>query len=265
MDTPEATALQQVLHVTRLSAGYGRHIILHELDLTVARGEWLALLGPNGAGKTTLLSCIVGAQAPLRGEITVCGQLLTKDAKPAKQLLGFACPPESIPGLLTGLECLQIFAAAKGLACVDEDVLLLASGLEMSERLPQLVDHYSLGMRQKLAVLLALIGEPQLIVLDESFNGLDPASALVLKKHLRERVAARRCGLLLATHSLDLVERYADRALLLLEGTLVHEWRAQEIRQLRQSDGGLEEAVAQASRARGKQALTALATPPAAV
>jgi ABC-2 type transport system ATP-binding protein len=250
MKTPGAPASEQILQVTQLTAGYGRHVILHELSLTIARGEWLGLLGPNGAGKTTLLSCIAGVHPPLRGGISVCGHPLKADANGAKRLLGFASPPESIPGLLTGLECLQVFAAAKGLTAIDEDVLSLAGDLQMSERLPQLVDHYSLGMRQKLAVLLALVGEPQLIVLDESFNGLDPASALVLKQHLRERTDARRCGLLLATHSLDLVARYADRAALLLDGALLREWRAEEIRRLEQGGGGLEAAVAQASRAR---------------
>jgi len=243
---------EPVLRVTQLTAGYGRQVILHEVTVGVARGEWLGLLGPNGAGKTTLLSCIGGVHRPLSGEIRVCGRPLGTDANAAKRLLGFACPPESVPGLLTGLECLQIFAAAKGLVAIDEEVLSLAGALEMSKRLPLLVDHYSLGMRQKLAVLLALIGEPQLLVLDESFNGLDPASALVLKKHLRERVEARRCALLLATHSLDLVERYADRAVLLLEGALMREWGSGEMKRLRLSDGGLEEAVAEA--ARGGQA-----------
>jgi ABC-2 type transport system ATP-binding protein len=245
----EVTAAQDpVLSVTELTAGYGRRVVLDRLSLAIPRGQWLGLLGPNGAGKTTLLSCIAGMIEPVRGEILICGRSLRQDARAAKQLLGFACSPESIPGVLTGLECLQIFAAAKDLSVIDEDVLSLAASLEMTQRLPHLVDHYSLGMRQKLAVLLALVGEPQLLVLDESFNGLDPASALVLKKHLRARVEARRCSVLLATHSLDLVERYADRATLLLEGTLLCEWQSAQISRLRMTEGGLEEAVAQASR-----------------
>lgn len=245
MEIPLGEPQEPILRVTQLTAGYGRQIILSKVSLAIARGEWLALLGPNGAGKTTLLSCCAGVHPPLSGEITVCAQALRTQANAAKRLLGFACPPHSIPGLLTGLECLKIFAAAKGLEAIDDEVLALAGALEMSQRLGARVDHYSLGMRQKLAVLLALVGEPQLILLDESFNGLDPASALVLKRHLRERVDAHRCALLLATHSLDLVERYADRAVLLLEGALLREWGLRELQQLRHRPGALEEALAQ--------------------
>jgi ABC-type multidrug transport system ATPase subunit len=107
------------------------------------------------------------------------------------------------------------------------------------------VESCSLGTKQKLAVLLALLGEPQLILLDEAFNGLDPASSLVLKRHLRKRVSDGRCGVVLATHALDIVERYADRAALLLNGGLVHEWRRDEIAALAaSSDGGFEAAIA---------------------
>jgi ABC-2 type transport system ATP-binding protein len=111
--------------------------------------------------------------------------------------------------------------------------------------LDRFVGAYSLGTRQKLAVLLALLGEPQLLVLDEAFNGLDPASALALKHFLRDRVAAGKCSVLLATHALDIVERYADRAALLLHGRIAHEWRKDELAVMRaKSEEGFEAALA---------------------
>ena len=114
--------------------------------------------------------------------------------------------------------------------------------------LDRFVASYSLGTRQKLAVLLALLGEPALVVLDEAFNGLDPASALVLKRHLRTRVSAGRCGVLLATHALDVVERYSDRAVLLLDGRVAKEWSREALAALRAMPGeGLETALAAAS------------------
>jgi ABC-2 type transport system ATP-binding protein len=95
-------------------------------------------------------------------------------------------------------------------------------------------------------VLLALVGDPLLIVLDEAFNGLDPASALLLKRHLRARLQRRGAALLLATHSLDIVEHYADRAAVLIDGKLKHEWPKDELRRLRDQHGDFEAAVAQA-------------------
>ncbi|MGH8150208.1 MAG: ABC transporter ATP-binding protein, partial [Steroidobacteraceae bacterium] len=110
------------------------------------------------------------------------------------------------------------------------------------------VDTYSLGTRQKLCVLLALVGAPRLIVLDEAFNGLDPDSSRTLKRDLRERVAAQRASVVLATHALDVVERYADRAALLLSGRIVHEWRSEALAALRETPEGLEGAVAAQAR-----------------
>jgi ABC-type Mn2+/Zn2+ transport system ATPase subunit len=106
-------------------------------------------------------------------------------------------------------------------AAFDADLLHLADELQFLPYLESFVDTLSLGTRQKLSVLLSLVGDSRLIVLDEAFNGLDPASALIVKRHLRHRLEGYGAALLLATHSLDIVEHYADRAALLM-GSL---WR----------------------------------------
>ncbi len=235
------------LQVRSLHAGYDKLVVLSGVDLEISRGEWLALLGPNASGKTTLLHCIAGMLVPSAGGIAICGCPLRQDAMGAKRQLGFGCAPEALPGLLTGRQCLEVYAAAKGLAAIDADVLELAGQFAFTDMLDRFVGSYSLGTRQKLAVLLALLGEPALVVLDEAFNGLDPASALVLKRHLRSRVSAGRCAVLLATHALDVVERYSDRAVLLLGGRIARQWSGQELAALRAMPGeGLEAALAAA-------------------
>jgi ABC-type branched-subunit amino acid transport system ATPase component len=98
--------------------------------------------------------------------------------------------------------------------------------------------------RQKLSILLALVGDPTLIVLDEAFNGLDPASALIVKRHLRGRLQQRGASLLLATHALDIVEHYADRAAVLIDGKLKREWQKSEIDALRESGRNFEHSLA---------------------
>ena len=236
-----------VLQIRSLHAGYEKLVVLSGVDLEILRGEWLALLGPNASGKTTLLHCIAGTLVPSAGSISICGHSLSAQAMAAKCALGFGCAPESLPDLLTGRQCLEIYAAAKGLAAIGGDLLALAEEFAFSGMLDRFVGSYSLGTKQKLAVLLALLGEPALVVLDEAFNGLDPASALVLKRHLRSRVSAQRCGVLLATHALDVVERYSDRAALLLNGRIAREWASEELAALRAAPGeGLEVALAAA-------------------
>src|SRR5690606_31278076 len=152
-----------------------------------------------------------------------------RDGIDARRRLGVVPAPEALPALLSGSQCLAVHAAAKRLPDWGKDVLTLAEALGFMPYLDMPVGTLSLGTRQKLAVLLGLLGEPELILMDESFNGLDPHSALVLKRHLRERLDKGGCGLLLATHSLDIVERHADRALLLHEGRLQREWSREEI------------------------------------
>jgi ABC-2 type transport system ATP-binding protein len=249
VNRPVALDSAPVLRVSGISAGYGEEPVLHQVSLDVQLGEWVALLGPNGSGKSTLLYCIAGMLRPMAGEIEVCGHALARRARDAKRFLGYGCAPERLPGLLTGRQCLEVYAAAKGIREIDPSVLDLMGTLALEPLLDHFVDTYSLGTRQKLAALLALIGAPKLIVLDEAFNGLDPASGRALKRHLRALVEARCASVLLATHALDVVERYADRAALLLSGHIVQAWSARELSAFRNSAEGLEEAISVASEA----------------
>jgi ABC-2 type transport system ATP-binding protein len=237
-----------LLDVRQVHAKYGKRDILRGVSLRILAGEWFCLLGPNGVGKSTLVRCIGGAVVPVAGDLQIAGRSVVTDPIEAKRRLGFACAPEQLPGLLTGAQCLETFALAKGLHEIDADVIGLATELRFDRYLDQFVDTYSLGTRQKLCVLLALLGEPSVIVLDEAFNGLDPASALAVKHHLQGRLAAQRCCVLLATHSLDIVEHYADKAALLIDGRIVREWTQTEIAALReQGANAFEAALASAS------------------
>jgi len=240
-----------VLRVAGLGAGYGGEPVLNDVSIEMSAGEWVALLGPNASGKSTLLYCVAGMLQPDAGDIEICGVSLERDARVAKRSLGFGCAPERLPGLLTGRQCLEVYAAAKGVRQIDGDVLQLLETFKLPPLLDQFVDTYSLGSRQKLAVVLALIGAPRVIVLDEAFNGLDPASARTLKRHLRNLVETRGASVLLATHSLDVVEHYADRAALMLAGRIVKVWSAEDIRALQESGGNLEEAVSDTAAGEG--------------
>lgn len=235
------------LRITRLDAGYGGHQVLRQVDLEVPLGQWCALLGPNASGKSTLLYCIAGLLRPRSGQIELGGVSLADAPAQAKRALGYACAPDRVPGLLTGRQCLQVYAAAKGLRSIDAEVLALADALSFTAQLDRFVDTYSLGTRQKLAVLLALLGAPRLIVLDEAFNGLDPASAGILKRHLRGLLDERRAAVLLATHALDIAEHHADRVALMLAGRIVRVWSAEELAARRSSGQSLEELLADAA------------------
>lgn len=240
--------MSTTLDIRQVHAKYGKREVLAGVSLQVPAGEWFCLLGPNGVGKSTLLRCISGALTPSAGDLLIAGHSVITDTLAAKRHLGYACAPEQLPGLLTGRQCLEVYAQAKELQTIDESVQALATELRFNSYLDAFVDTYSLGTRQKLCILLALLGDPALVVLDEAFNGLDPASALVVKHHLQHRLIERHCAVLLATHSLDIVEHYADKAALLIDGRIVREWSEDEIAAYRvQGDSAMETALAMAS------------------
>jgi len=222
-----------LLAVRNVALNYGRHRVLSDINLSVEPGDWLCLLGPNGSGKTTLLRCIAGQIDPVQGTVSIGGHPMLSAPEKAKYLLGYGHAPDRLPELLTARQCLEIYAAAHNLQNVGDATLAMATKFNLAGVLDQSVSTYSLGMRQKLSILLALIAEPALIVLDEVFNGLDPASAVGVKANLSERIKSRRCAVVLATHSLDIVSRHATRAALLLDGRLARIWNGDELDTIR--------------------------------
>jgi ABC-2 type transport system ATP-binding protein len=236
---------REILEVRGLRAGYGHRVVLEEISLVLSGGDWFVLLGPNGSGKSTLLDCIVSRLIPSAGEIFIAGYSLAKKPFEAKLVLGYACAPDALPALLTARQCLEVHAGAKGLTAISADLFSLAEELRFIPYLDSFVDTLSLGTRQKLSILLALVGDPLLIVLDEAFNGLDPGSAVILKRHLRARLQLSGGALLLATHATDIVEHYADRAGVLIEGKLQREWDRDEINQMRTKHADFEAALAE--------------------
>ncbi|MFN7783560.1 MAG: ATP-binding cassette domain-containing protein [Lysobacterales bacterium] len=206
-----------VLDIRDLHLSLGGRPVLQGIDLRIDSGEFVALAGPNGSGKSSLLRCIAGLLLAHRGTIEICSHPIATHTAAARAKFGMAVDPAALPGLLTGRECLQLFARTRGLGEVPAATLALAEALRYSVYLDRPVEEYSLGTRQKLAVLLGLIGEPPLLLLDEPLNGLDPPSAWALKRHLAE-LAARGTAIVLATHAIELAERHVHRAVLLVEG-----------------------------------------------
>ena len=235
--------MSPALELRDVSLGYGQGVIVREARLTLPRGQWLFLVGPNGCGKSTLLRAIAGLLPTLHGEILIAGQPLRPDPLPARQSLGFAPPPERLPAELSGLQALQLLAHLREPAQALDDALALAERLQLTPWLQRPISQYSLGTRQKLAALQALMGRPVLIVLDEVLNGLDPLASWTLQQILRERVE-HGASVLLSSHALELAERCADRVTLLLGGRLQADWQGTELAGLKTAAGGLPAAVA---------------------
>ncbi|TLX56824.1 ABC transporter ATP-binding protein [Stutzerimonas nosocomialis] len=203
------------VEIQGVTQGYGPHTVLHDLNLTLPEGEVLGLFGHNGAGKTTSMKLILGLLAPNAGRVRVLGRA---PADPAvRRQLGYL--PESVTFYpqLSGRETLRHFARLKGAASGQVDELLEQVGLgHAAERR---VRTYSKGMRQRLGLAQAILGEPRLLLLDEPTVGLDPIATGELYQ-LIDHLRRQGTGVILCSHVLPDVEAHIDRAAILARGRL---------------------------------------------
>lgn len=220
------------LSIEALGLRYGSSVVLRDISLTVAAGELVALTGANGSGKSSLLRCIAGLTPASTGRLCIDGLDPIEDALTVRRRYGLAVAPELLPPLLSPRECLALFAEARECPEALAPALERAEALRMSAWLDTPVAACSLGTRQKLGILLGLLGDPPLLLLDEPVNGLDPPAAWALKQMLAERARAG-AAVLLATHAIGLAERHATRVLLLDQGQLLRDWDREALAALR--------------------------------
>ncbi len=235
--------MRTCLSIEQLHHRYGNNVVLRGVDIELNAGELVGLIGPNGAGKSTLLRCIAGLELPSSGRVRIDTIDIAVDPLSARRRLGMAVAPERLPPLLTGQQCLELVADLRDASDALPQCLALSEALGLAPWLARRVNEYSLGTRQKLAIVLALIGAPSLLVLDEVLNGLDPLAGYALKHELRLRADSGAC-VVLATHGLEVAERFLDRAVLLLDGRIAADWDAEALTAFRADpEGGLEHAV----------------------
>ncbi|MBK9496166.1 MAG: ATP-binding cassette domain-containing protein [Xanthomonadales bacterium] len=230
------------LQIQDLRLRYGSRQVLNDLHWEIAAAQLIALIGPNGSGKTSLLRSVAGSLPVQHGSILIDGHAAGSES--ARHALGYAISVEVPPAELSLSDCIPIVgtsARCGGSGCTNAGT---GGSLWFGEWWHTPVEACSLGTRQKLSVLLALLGAPRLIVLDESLNGLDPASARHLKRHLRERVDSDGSSVILATHGLSATERDVDRVALLLDGQIAHQWMQSELCSARERGESLEDLVA---------------------
>lgn len=220
-----------VLRIHGLRKQYRKLVAVDSLDLDIAPGEFVGFIGPNGAGKSTTMNSVAGMIAPDAGEIMVGGVNAVTDPVAARQHMGFVPQHLHLYGYLTGEEYLRFVGDIRGVdrgtqsARIDE----LLGLTELEEARHRIVNEYSGGMARKLAICAALIGAPPLLLLDESFVGLDPESTHRIRKKLKEH-CNNGGAILLSSHVLDMLERICSRVVMLVDGKLKIDRPMAEIR-----------------------------------
>lgn len=215
-----------VIRTERLSKSYGRTPALRELDLTIGRGEIFGYLGPNGAGKTTTLRLLLGMLRPTAGRAQVLDRDAWRDAVAVHRRVGYLPGEPALYDRLTGRQHADYFRHLRG-GGDPARAVQIADRLDLDLHRP--VRTLSKGNRQKLAVLLALMSGPELLLLDEPTSGLDPLVQQEFFALLREHTGAGG-AVLFSSHVLGEVQRVADRIGVLRAGRLVAVERLEELR-----------------------------------
>ncbi len=224
-----------------VSKAFGGTRALERVELQVQCGEVLGLLGPNGAGKTTAVRILCGLLPPDSGRATIDG--LDVQAHPLEVRRRYSLVPSDAP-LYAQLSPRAHLALVGRLHELEDSVAReraerLLDGFELTDRGDDPVGGFSRGMRQKIAIACALLPEPPLLILDEPLSGLDAPSAMAIKEVLK-RWAERGGGVLYTSHLLDVVERVADRIVILSAGEVAAEGTLAELRARTGEDGTLE-------------------------
>ncbi|MCO4746019.1 MAG: ABC transporter ATP-binding protein [Proteobacteria bacterium] len=209
---------------------FGRVVAVDRVDLTLERGSFVGLIGHNGAGKSTLMKTLIGTLAPSEGQVRVCGVDVHAAPREARMHVGAVPEEPAVYDYLTAREFLTFVAGVRGGGDVEEALEFTGLG----EDADRLLREYSQGMRRKTALAAAVLGKPDVLVLDESLNGLDPPSAARVKSRLRGLVDQGHT-VILSTHVVDTVQAVADRVVMLAHGRVVADEQMSEL-----GDAGLE-------------------------
>jgi ABC-2 type transport system ATP-binding protein len=220
-------AVSPALVASSLTKVIGQRTIVDNASFELRHGEVFGFLGPNGAGKTTTIRMLVGLIRPTAGRVTICGHDLRRDFENAMRCVGCIVENPDLYRFMTGRENLEHFA--RMLRVPGREIARVAELVALEHRLDQRVGTYSLGMRQRLGIAQALLGDPQLLILDEPANGLDPAGIREIRTLLRRLAEERGMAVFVSSHLLAEVELMCDRVAIIHKGRILKEGDVREL------------------------------------
>lgn len=220
-----------MLEIQNLSKTYsgGKAAVSH-LSLNIEAGDIYGFIGHNGAGKTTTIKCVVGILDFEEGEILIEGHSIKKEPLKCKSLLAYIPDNPDLYEHLTGIQYLDFISDIFGISREERTAVIekYANAFEITNALGDLISSYSHGMKQKLAVISALVHHPKLLILDEPFVGLDPQAALTLKNIMRE-LCREGGAIFFSTHVLDVAEKLCNKVAIIKNGSLVTAGKTEEL------------------------------------
>lgn len=219
---------KNVIETHNLSKNHGTQMRVKNLSMHVPQGCVYGFLGPNGAGKTTTLKLLLGLIRPTNGRICYFGKEMTeKNRLSLLKHTGSLIENPSFYSHLTGEENLQIIARLK--QCDLSAISEVLHTVRLYEQKDKKVSHYSLGMKQRLGIAMALLGNPRILILDEPTNGLDPAGIQEIREFIRQLPTARKMTVIVSSHLLNEIEQMADCVGIIHHGEMIFEGTLEEL------------------------------------
>jgi ABC-2 type transport system ATP-binding protein len=210
-----------------LTKRFGTNVAVDDVELLVPRGAAFGYLGPNGAGKTTLIRTLLGLTRPDGGTMSLLGTPVPCERREALARVGAIVDEPHFHGHLTGRENLRLLSAARGREA-EARIVPSLQRVGLAERADDKVASYSMGMRQRLGVAACLLGDPELLILDEPMNGLDPAGMHEMREMIESLVEEGRT-VMLCSHLLDEVERTCDAVAIVDHGHVIRQGSIDEL------------------------------------
>lgn len=219
--------LSKLLEVNNLNKYFGKKHVLKDVSFSLNEGEILGFIGPNGAGKTTAIKCILGLQRIGSGNVTINGFDVVKDFSKAINKVGAIVESPDMYMYLSGRRNLEMIARMyKGITKEKIDEVIKLVGLEA--RINDKVSKYSLGMRQRLGIAAALIHNPNLLILDEPTNGLDPEGIKELRELITTLAKKENVGVLISSHNLAELENFCTDVCIIKNGEIIEAMSVKE-------------------------------------
>ena len=218
----------KINNVTKHYKGSNKGIT--DISLEIKPGDIYAFIGHNGAGKTTTLKCVAGIHGFDKGEIMINGTSIKENPLLCKQQLAYIPDNPDLYEYLTGIQYLNFVADIFEVPAKDREIRIekYADAFEITTSLGDLISSYSHGMKQKLAIISALVHNPKLLILDEPFVGLDPKAAVILKETMHE-VCEKGGAIFFSTHVLDVAEKLCNKVAIIKDGVLITSGNMDEI------------------------------------
>lgn len=219
-----------MLEIKNYSKTFGKKVAVDNLTLKVEAGDIFGFIGHNGAGKSTTIKSIVGVLDFKDGDILIDGHSVKKEPLVCKQMTAYIPDNPDLYDNMTGIQYLNFIADVFGVDAKEREELIkkYADMLEITSSLGDMISSYSHGMKQKLAIISALIHKPKLLVLDEPFVGLDPMASLMLKNTMKE-LCEGGTAIFFSTHVLEVAEKLCNKIAIIKSGKLVAMGKTEEV------------------------------------